>query len=1492
MDKPKPVFDMLDSFPDLAKHSNHMSKCLTKEIYTKLAPLKTPNGFTLDRAIQTGVDNPGHPFIMTVGMVAGDEESYDVFADLFDPVIQARHNGYKKTDEHTTDLDPSKLIGGDNLDPKYVLSSRVRTGRSIRGLCLPPFCSRAERREVEKVVTTALNSLEGTYKGKYYTLSNMTDEEQQQLIDDHFLFDKPVSPLLLASRMARDWPDARGIWHNDEKNFLVWVNEEDHTRVISMQKGGNMKEVFTRFCDGLNKFEAAMKEKGNEFMWSKHLGFILTCPSNVGTGLRAGVLLKIPLVSKLSFFKDIIEELELQTRGLGGVDTAPGEGGIYDVSNRDRLGVSEVQLVQKIVSGVEKLVELEKCLEANKNIYNLLPPKVRSACKALVNYPDLSKHNNHMAKCLNPDIFLKLSQLKTLNGFTLDRAIQTGVDNPGHPFIMTVGMVAGDEESYNIFADLFDPVIEARHGGFKKDDVHKTDLNAANLVGGDDLDPNYVLSSRVRTGRSIHGLCLPPFCSRAERRKVEEIVTTALNSLEETYKGKYYALSNMTEEEQQQLIDNHFLFDKPVSPLLLASRMARDWPDARGIWHNDEKNFLIWVNEEDHTRVISMQKGGNMKEVFTRFCDGLNKFEAAMKKDSQEFMWNPHHGFILTCPSNLGTGLRAGVHLKIPLLCKHMKFESALKLLRLQKRGTGGVDTAAEGGVFDISNADRLGFSEVELVQNVVDGVKLLIEMEKTLEKGLLIGSLIPTPGNFPSSPNYPDLSKHNNHMAKCLTPKIYAKLAPLKTPNGFTLDRAIQTGVDNPGHPFIMTVGMVAGDEESYDVFADLFDPVIEARHGGFKKTDQHKTDLNPNNLKGGESLDSNYVLSSRVRTGRSIHGLCLPPFCSRAERREVEKVVTTALNSLEGTYKGKYYALSNMTDEEQQQLIGDHFLFDKPVSPLLLASRMARDWPDARGIWHNDEKNFLIWVNEEDHTRVISMQKGGNMKEVFTRFCDGLNKFEAAIKKDSHEFMWKPHLGFILTCPSNLGTGLRAGVHLKIPLLSKNEKFESTLKLLRLQKRGTGGVDTAAEGGVFDISNADRLGFSEVELVQNVVDGVELLIIMEKALEAGQPIEDLIPKPKEQSVPTCSTVSVNDNYPDLSKHKNHMAKCLTPEIYAKLAPLKTPNGFTLDRAIQTGVDNPGHPFIMTVGMVAGDEESYDLFADIFDPVIAARHGGFKKADKHKTDLDATHLQGGDDLDPEYVLSSRVRTGRSIRGLCLPPFCSRAERREVEKVVTTALNSLEGTYKGKYYALSNMTDEEQQQLIDDHFLFDKPVSPLLLASRMARDWPDARGIWHNDEKNFLIWVNEEDHTRVISMQKGGNMKEVFTRFCDGLNKFEAAMKEKNKEFMWNPHLGFVLTCPSNLGTGLRAGVHLKIPLLCKHMKFESTLKLLRLQKRGTGGVDTAAEGGVFDISNADRLGFSEVELVQNVVDGVKLLIKMEKALEAGEVIDSLIPST
>jgi len=381
----------------------------------------------------------------------------------------------------------------------------------------------------------------------------------------------------------------------------------------------------------------------------------------------------------------------------------------------------------------------------------------------------------------------------------------------------------------------------------------------------------------------------------------------------------------------------------------------------------------------------------------------------------------------------------------------------------------------------------------------------------------------------------------------------------------------------------------------------------------------------------------------------------------------------------------------------------------------------------------------------------------------------------------------------------------------------------------------------------------------------------------------QSKRPYSATMAKPNQAKYPA------DEDFPDLTKHNNWMAKCLNREMYALLRDRATPSGYTLDNVIQTGVDNPGHPFIMTVGAVAGDEETYEVFKELLDPIIDGRHGGFGPDDKHKTDLDFTKITG-EAFDENYVISSRVRTGRSIKGIALPPHCTRAERRRVESIAVGALDQLDGEFAGKYYPLAKMTDEEQNQLIDDHFLFDKPVSPLLTCAGMARDWPDARGIWHNDEKNFLVWVNEEDHLRVISMEKSGDVRKVFKRFCEGLTKVESLMKEAGNEYMWNEHLGYVLTCPSNLGTGLRAGVHVKIPHVSSHAKFGEILKNLRLQKRGTGGVDTAAVGGTFDISNADRLGFSEVELVQFVVDGVNLLVKMEKALEAGESIDDLMP--
>ena len=173
-------------------------------------------------------------------------------------------------------------------------------------------------------------------------------------------------------------------------------------------------------------------------------------------------------------------------------------------------------------------------------------------------------------------------------------------------------------------------------------------------------------------------------------------------------------------------------------------------------------------------------------------------------------------------------------------------------------------------------------------------------------------------------------------------------------------------------------------------------------------------------------------------------------------------------------------------------------------------------------------------------------------------------------------------------------------------------------------------------------------------------------------------------------------------------------------------------------------------------------------------------------------------------------MLISRV--GRSISGFGLSPGITKEQRLEVESLMKTAFGNLEGDLAGTYYPLTGMDEKVRQQLVDDHFLFvsgDKNLQ----ASGMERDWPEGRDIFHNKDKTFLTWVNEEDQLRIISMEMGGDVKGVFSRLARGIKAVEDSVrKESGREFMLDPKYGFIHSCPTNLGTGMRASVHVDLP--------------------------------------------------------------------------------
>nr|QID75635.1 arginine kinase 2 [Macrobrachium nipponense] len=330
--------------------------------------------------------------------------------------------------------------------------------------------------------------------------------------------------------------------------------------------------------------------------------------------------------------------------------------------------------------------------------------------------------------------------------------------------------------------------------------------------------------------------------------------------------------------------------------------------------------------------------------------------------------------------------------------------------------------------------------------------------------------------------------------LKKYLTKEVFDDLKTKKTSLGASLLDVIQSGVEN----LDSGVGIYAPDAEAYTLFAPLFDPIIEDYHVGFKKEDQHPP-KDFGDLEKFVNVDPEgaYVVSTRVRCGRSMEGYPFNPCLTEAQYREMEEKVSSTLSALEGELKGTYYPLTGMSKEVQQKLIDDHFLF-KEGDRFLQAANACRYWPTGRGIYHNDKKSFLVWVNEEDHLRIISMQKGGDLGEVYRRLVSAVGEIEKRVPFSHHD-----RLGFLTFCPTNLGTTVRASVHIKLPKLAANKaKLEEVAAKYNLQVRGTRGEHTEAEGGIYDISNKRRMGLTEYQAVKEMQDGILELIKIEKGM------------------------------------------------------------------------------------------------------------------------------------------------------------------------------------------------------------------------------------------------------------------------------------------------------------------------------------------------------------------------------------------------------
>lgn len=326
-----------------------VKKHLGPDLYQRLRHLQTHSGFTLEKAIRSGIQNPDS----SIGIYAGDAESYQVFSPVFDPIIHEYHH-FPKGKSHVSDFTAPDLP---LMDPegKYILSTRIRVARNLKDYEFPPQISLSHRKKLEETVIKAMGALKKDLGGEYVSLKNI-ENPAQPVKSDILVFTKG-DRFQEAAGINSDFPEGRGVFYSLDRRLMVWVNEEDHLRIMTLERSSDLSAAFQRLCRALRALETRL-----DFARDKTYGYLTSCPTNLGTAMRAGVHIRLEKLDRnRQILDNLAREYHLQIRGTRGEKTKVQEA-VFDISNAQRLGITETAIIQSLHKGIAALIKAEENL--------------------------------------------------------------------------------------------------------------------------------------------------------------------------------------------------------------------------------------------------------------------------------------------------------------------------------------------------------------------------------------------------------------------------------------------------------------------------------------------------------------------------------------------------------------------------------------------------------------------------------------------------------------------------------------------------------------------------------------------------------------------------------------------------------------------------------------------------------------------------------------------------------------------------------------------------------------------------------------------------------------------------------------------------------------------------------------------------------------------------------------------------------------------------
>ncbi len=235
-----------------------------------------------------------------------------------------------------------------NDNGNIALSSRIRLARNMSGIPFPWKMDEELGLSVAESIRKAVecNGELDKYGFGFKFVSEMDEDEKNDLLVNH----------LISIDLIKN-PKTGGILISDGKMVSILVNEEDHLRIQTMVKGFNLDDAW-READSIDD----LLEENLDYAFDGSYGFLTACPSNVGTGMRASVMLHLPALASTKYIKkvfDITNTIGLTVRGLYGEGT-DAEGDIYQISNQITTGRTEAEIIGDLKRITKQVMEKER----------------------------------------------------------------------------------------------------------------------------------------------------------------------------------------------------------------------------------------------------------------------------------------------------------------------------------------------------------------------------------------------------------------------------------------------------------------------------------------------------------------------------------------------------------------------------------------------------------------------------------------------------------------------------------------------------------------------------------------------------------------------------------------------------------------------------------------------------------------------------------------------------------------------------------------------------------------------------------------------------------------------------------------------------------------------------------------------------------------------------------------------------------------------------